>query len=77
MAGRAPQLTSAGGGVVERRGTRGSLKATDLPGTASEAAVSDAVSMNVEGKLSSAGGDMRGLIRKGNSTIGRFVATSK
>ncbi len=39
------------------------------------AAVSDAVSMNVEGKLSSAGGDMRGLIRKGNSTIGRFVAT--
>ncbi|PZU60361.1 MAG: hypothetical protein DI554_14715, partial [Sphingobium sp.] len=39
------------------------------------AAVSDAVSMNVEGKLSSAGGDMRGLIRRGNSTIGRFVAT--
>jgi translocation and assembly module TamB len=38
-------------------------------------AVSDPVSMNVEGKLSSAGGDMRGLIREGNSTLGRFVAT--
>jgi translocation and assembly module TamB len=38
-------------------------------------AVSDPVSMNVEGKLSSAGGDLRGLIREGNSTLGRFVAT--
>ena len=38
-------------------------------------AVSDPVSMNIEGKLSSAGGDMRGLIRRGNSTLGRFIAT--
>ena len=38
-------------------------------------AVSDPVSMSVEGKLSSAGGDMRGLIRRGNATLGRFVAT--
>ncbi|QGP79303.1 translocation/assembly module TamB domain-containing protein [Sphingobium sp. CAP-1] len=38
-------------------------------------AVSDPVSMNVEGKLSAAGGDMRGLIRRGDSTLGRFVAT--
>ncbi len=38
-------------------------------------AVSDPVSMNVEGKLSSAGGDLRGLIRKGSSTLGRFTAT--
>lgn len=37
-------------------------------------AVSDPVSMAVEGKLSSAGGDMRGLIRRGNATLGRFVA---
>ena len=38
-------------------------------------AVSNPVSMNVEGKLSGAGGDMRGLIRRGNATLGRFVAT--
>ena len=38
-------------------------------------AVSDPVSMSVEGKLSSAGGDMRGLIRRGSGTLGRFVAT--
>jgi translocation and assembly module TamB len=38
-------------------------------------AVSNPVSMNVEGKLSAAGGDMRGLIRRGNATLGRFVAT--
>lgn len=38
-------------------------------------AVSDPVSMNVEGKLSSLGGDMRGLIRRGSATLGRFVAT--
>ncbi|MFZ2996921.1 translocation/assembly module TamB domain-containing protein [Sphingobium sp.] len=38
-------------------------------------AVSDPVSMSMEGKLSSAGGDMRGLIRRGNATLGRFVAT--
>lgn len=38
-------------------------------------AVSDPVSMSVEGKLSGAGGDMRGLIRRGNATLGRFVAT--
>ncbi|AOF96568.1 translocation/assembly module TamB domain-containing protein [Sphingobium sp. RAC03] len=38
-------------------------------------AVSDPVSMSMEGKLSSAGGDLRGLIREGNSTLGRFVAT--
>ena len=38
-------------------------------------AVSDPVSMNVEGKLSSAGGDMRGLIRRGGTTLGRFIAT--
>ncbi|BAV65372.1 translocation/assembly module TamB domain-containing protein [Sphingobium cloacae] len=38
-------------------------------------AVSDPVAMNVEGKLSSAGGDMRGVIRSGNATLGRFVAT--
>ncbi|APL95365.1 hypothetical protein EWH08_10070 [Sphingobium indicum] len=38
-------------------------------------AVSDPVSMAVEGKLSSAGGNMRGLIRRGNATLGRFVAT--
>ncbi|WP_176591998.1 translocation/assembly module TamB domain-containing protein [Sphingobium sp. EM0848] len=37
--------------------------------------VSDPVSMAIEGKLSSAGGDMRGLIRRGNATLGRFVAT--
>lgn len=38
-------------------------------------AVSDPVSMAIEGKLSGAGGDMRGLIRRGNATLGRFVAT--
>lgn len=38
-------------------------------------AVSDPVSMRMEGKLSSAGGDLRGLIRRGTSTLGRFVAT--
>tara|TARA_R110000787_G_scaffold13410_14_gene42258 strand:+ start:30835 stop:35043 length:4209 start_codon:yes stop_codon:yes gene_type:complete len=38
-------------------------------------AVSDPVSMSMEGKLSSAGGDLRGLIREGNNTLGRFVAT--
>ncbi|GBH31770.1 translocation/assembly module TamB domain-containing protein [Sphingobium xenophagum] len=38
-------------------------------------AVSDPVSMSMEGKLSSAGGDLRGLIRRGSSTLGRFVAT--
>lgn len=37
--------------------------------------VSDAVAMNVEGKLSSGGGDLRGLIRRGNTTLGRFTAT--
>lgn len=38
-------------------------------------AVSDPVSMAMEGKLSSAGGDLRGLIRRGGTTLGRFVAT--
>ncbi|WP_242125559.1 translocation/assembly module TamB domain-containing protein [Sphingobium sp. Sx8-8] len=38
-------------------------------------AVSDPVSMAIEGKLSGAGSDMRGLIRRGNATLGRFVAT--
>ncbi|EZP73554.1 hypothetical protein BV96_00995 [Sphingomonas paucimobilis] len=38
-------------------------------------AVSDPVSMAIEGKLSGAGGDLRGLIRRGNATLGRFVAT--
>lgn len=38
-------------------------------------AVSDPVSMTMEGKLSAAGGDMRGLIRRGSATLGRFVAT--
>ena len=38
-------------------------------------AVSDPVSMAMEGKLSGAGGDLRGLIRRGNATLGRFVAT--
>ncbi|WP_313803437.1 translocation/assembly module TamB domain-containing protein [Sphingobium sp.] len=38
-------------------------------------AVSDPVSMAIEGKLSGAGGDMRGLIRRGNATLGRFIAT--
>lgn len=38
-------------------------------------AVSDPVSMAVEGKLSSAGGDLRGLIRRGNTSLGRFIAT--
>ncbi|HKY80369.1 MAG TPA: translocation/assembly module TamB domain-containing protein [Sphingobium sp.] len=38
-------------------------------------AVSDPVSMAIEGKLSKAGGDLRGLIRRGGSTTGRFVAT--
>jgi len=38
-------------------------------------AVSDPVSMTMEGKLSAAGGDMRGLIWRGSATLGRFVAT--
>ena len=38
-------------------------------------AVSNPVSMQIEGKLSAAGGDLRGLIRRGSSTLGRFVAT--
>ncbi|KKW93179.1 translocation/assembly module TamB domain-containing protein [Sphingobium chungbukense] len=38
-------------------------------------AVSAPVSMAIEGKLSGAGGDMRGLIRRGDATLGRFVAT--
>ena len=38
-------------------------------------AVSNPVSMNMEGKLSPAGGDLRGLIRRGTTTLGRFVAT--
>ncbi|MBH1992071.1 MAG: translocation/assembly module TamB domain-containing protein [Sphingomonadaceae bacterium] len=38
-------------------------------------AVSDPVSMSMEGKLSAAGGDLRGLIRRGSATLGRFVAT--
>ncbi|KEQ52855.1 translocation/assembly module TamB domain-containing protein [Sphingobium chlorophenolicum] len=37
--------------------------------------VSDPVSMALEGKLSGAGGDMRGLVRRGDATLGRFVAT--
>ncbi|SNT01577.1 autotransporter secretion inner membrane protein TamB [Sphingomonas laterariae] len=37
--------------------------------------VSDAVAMAIEGKLSSAGGDLRGLIREGDATLGRFVVT--
>jgi translocation and assembly module TamB len=39
------------------------------------AAVSDPVGMTIEGKLSQAGGDVRGLIRRDNATLGRFVAT--
>ena len=31
--------------------------------------------MSIEGKLSPAGGDLRGLIREGSSTLGRFTAT--
>jgi translocation and assembly module TamB len=38
-------------------------------------AVSDPVAMSIEGKLSSAGGDLRGLIRRNNATLGRFTAT--
>ncbi|NIJ17526.1 translocation/assembly module TamB domain-containing protein [Sphingobium vermicomposti] len=38
-------------------------------------AVSDPVAMAMEGKLSGAGGDLRGLIRRGNATLGRFVVT--
>jgi translocation and assembly module TamB len=38
-------------------------------------AVSDPVSLNMEGRLSGAGGDLRGLVRRGNATLGRFVAT--
>lgn len=38
-------------------------------------AVSDPVSMRMDGTLSAAGGDLRGLIRRGSSTLGRFVAT--
>ncbi len=38
-------------------------------------AVSDPVAMRIEGKLSAAGGDLRGAIRRGNSDLGRFIAT--
>lgn len=38
-------------------------------------AVSEPVAMAVEGKLSRAGGDLRGLIRRGGSTVGRFIMT--
>jgi len=38
-------------------------------------AVSDPVSMAVEGRLSERGGDLRGLIRRGNAPLGRFIAT--
>jgi translocation and assembly module TamB len=38
-------------------------------------AVSDPVSMAMEGRLSSRGGDLRGLIRRGNAPLGRFIAT--
>lgn len=38
-------------------------------------AVSDPVAMAIEGRLSGTGGDVRGLIRRGNATLGRFVAT--
>ncbi|EQA96458.1 translocation/assembly module TamB domain-containing protein [Sphingobium baderi] len=38
-------------------------------------AVSDPVAMNVEGKLTAAGGDLRGVIRRGNASLGRFIAT--
>ena len=38
-------------------------------------AVSDPVSMAVEGRLSARGGDLRGLIRRGNASLGRFTAT--
>jgi translocation and assembly module TamB len=38
-------------------------------------AVSDPVSMAMEGRLSSRGGDLRGLIRGGNAPLGRFIAT--
>lgn len=37
--------------------------------------VSEPVSMAVEGRLSRSGGDLRGLVRRGNATLGRFVAT--
>ncbi|WP_380871809.1 hypothetical protein ACFB49_27630 [Sphingomonas sp. DBB INV C78] len=40
------------------------------------AAVSDPVAVSLEGRLSAAGGDLRGLIREGNATLGRFVATT-
>lgn len=39
------------------------------------ATVSDPVAMAIEGKLSRNGGDLRGLVRRGNATLGRFVAT--
>ena len=38
-------------------------------------AVSDPVSMAIEGRLSNRGGDLRGLIRRGNAPLGRFIAT--
>lgn len=38
-------------------------------------AVSDPVSMAIEGRLSGRGGDLRGLIRRGNASLGRFIAT--
>ncbi len=38
-------------------------------------AVSDPVSMAIEGRLSERGGDLRGLIRRGNASLGRFTAT--
>ncbi|HKT77435.1 MAG TPA: translocation/assembly module TamB domain-containing protein, partial [Sphingobium sp.] len=38
-------------------------------------AVSEPVAMAVEGRLSRAGGDLRGLVRRGDATLGRFVAT--
>lgn len=43
---------------------RSSLTATSAP-----------VSMQIEGKLSAAGADMRGVIRRGNNDLGRFIAT--
>ena len=38
-------------------------------------AVSDPVAMSMEGRMSGAGGDFRGLIRRGNATLGRFIVT--
>ncbi|WP_340265828.1 translocation/assembly module TamB domain-containing protein [Sphingobium mellinum] len=37
--------------------------------------VSEPVGMAVEGRLSRSGGDLRGLVRRGGATLGRFVAT--